>query len=116
MVIQVVNFNLEGITHEQYDGAATELAPAFKELNGLKSKVWLSDEKNNVYGGIYTWENLQNMNDYINSPFYDEVLGNNPSFVNITSKVYKEKDYSNLIDNLMKTFEVLDGPTRITNP
>jgi hypothetical protein len=99
MVIQVVNFNLEGITHEQYEGAATELAPAFKELNGLKSKVWLSDEKNNVYGGIYTWENLQNMNDYINSPFYDEVLGNNPSFVNITSKA----------------FEVLDGPTKITN-
>ena len=99
MVIQIVNFNLEGITHEQYVGAATELAPAFKELNGLKSKVWLSDEKNNVYGGIYTWENLQNMNDYINSPFYDEVLGNNPSFVNITSK----------------EFEVLDGPTKITN-
>ena len=99
MVIQVVNFNLEGITHEQYEGAATELAPAFMELNGLKSKVWLSDEKNNVYGGIYTWENLQNMNDYINSPFYDEVLGNNPSFVNITSKA----------------FEVLDGPTNITN-
>ena len=99
MVIQVVNFNLEGITHEQYEGAATELAPAFMELNGLKSKVWLSDEKNNVYGGIYTWENLQNMNDYINSPFYDEVLGNNPSFVNITSNA----------------FEVLDGPTKITN-
>ena len=75
-------------------------APAFMELNGLKSKVWLSDEENNVYGGIYTWENLQNMNDYMTSSFYDEVLGNNPSFVNITSKA----------------FEVLDGPTRITNP
>ena len=48
MVIQVVNFNLEGITHEQYVGAATELAPAFMELNGLISKVWLSDEKNNL--------------------------------------------------------------------
>lgn len=100
MVIQVVNFNLEGITHKQYEAAATELAPAFMELSGLKSKVWLSDEENNLYGGIYTWENLQNMNDYINSSFYDEVLGNNPSFVNITSKA----------------FEVLDGPTRITNP
>ena len=39
MVIQVVNFNLEGITHEQYVGAATELAPPFMELNVLKSKV-----------------------------------------------------------------------------
>ena len=42
MVIQVVNFNLEGITHEEYMGAAKEVAPAFKELSGLRSKVWLS--------------------------------------------------------------------------
>ena len=55
MIIQVVNFNLEGITHEQYQGAATELAPSFNEVKGLKSKVWLSDKDNNVYGGVYTW-------------------------------------------------------------
>ena len=98
MVIQVVNFNLEGITHEQYLGATKEVAPAFKELSGLRSKVWLSDEENNVYGGVYTWDDRKSMEDYLNSPFYDEVLGNNPSFVNITYKSY----------------EVLDGPTGIT--
>jgi len=98
MVIQVVNFNLEGITHEQYLGAAKGVAPAFKELSGLRSKVWLSDEENNVYGGVYTWDDRKSMEDYLNSPFYDEVLGNNPSFVNITYKSY----------------EVLDGPTGIT--
>ena len=99
MVIQVVNFNLEGINHEQYAGAATELAPAFKELKGLKSKVWLSDKDNNVYGGVYTWDNRESMEDYLNSQFYDEVLGNNPNFINVSYKAY----------------EVLDGPTEITN-
>ena len=53
MVIQVVNFNLEGITHEQYEGAATELAPAFMELNGLISKVWLSDKKKCIWRNLY---------------------------------------------------------------
>ena len=99
MVIQVVNFNLEGINHEQYAGAATEVAPAFKELKGLKSKVWLSDKDNNVYGGVYTWDNRESMEDYFNSQFYDEVLGNNPNFINVSYKAY----------------EVLDGPTEITN-
>ncbi|MBT3589787.1 MAG: hypothetical protein HOK52_08990 [Candidatus Marinimicrobia bacterium] len=98
MIIQVVNFNLEGISHEDYVGAATQVASAFNELNGLKSKVWLSDEENNVYGGIYTWENRQSMEDYLNSEFYDEVLGSHPNFVNITYKVY----------------DALDGPTKIT--
>ena len=99
MVIQVVNFNLEGINHEQYAGAATALAPAFKELKGLKSKVWLSNKDNNVYGGVYTWDNRESMEDYLNSQFYDEVLGNNPNFINVSYKAY----------------EVLDGPTEITN-
>ena len=99
MVIQVVNFNLEGIGHQDYLGATVDVAPAFKALNGLFSKVWLSDEENNIYGGVYTWENRQSMEDYLNSQFYDEVLGSNPSFVNITSKDY----------------DVLDEQTKITS-
>ena len=98
MVIQVVNFNLEGIGHQDYVGATIELAPAFKKLNGLISKVWLSDEANNVYGGVYTWKDRQSMDDYLQSEFYDEVLGSNASFVNITYKVY----------------DVLDEQTKIT--
>ena len=92
MVIQVVNFNLEGIGHQDYVGATIEVAPAFKKLNGLISKVWLSDEVNNIYGGVYTWKDRQSMDDYLQSEFYDEVLGSNPSFVNITYKVYNVLD------------------------
>ena len=99
MVIQVVNFNLEGIGHQDYLVATVDVAPAFKALNGLISKVWLSDEENNIYGGVYTWENRQAMEDYLSSQFYDEVLGSNPSFVNITSKAY----------------DVLDEQTKITS-
>ena len=99
MVIQVVNFNLEGIGHQDYLGATIDVAPAFKEVSGLLSKVWLSDEANNVYGGVYTWKDRQSMDDYLQSEFYDEVLGSNPSFVNITYKVY----------------DVLDEQTKITS-
>ena len=86
--IQVVNFNLEGIGHQDYLGATVDVARAFNDVKGLKSKVWLSDEENNVYGGVYTWENRQAMEDYLNSDIYDQVLGSNPSFVNITYKAY----------------------------
>ena len=99
MVIQGVNFNLEGIGHPDYLGATVDVAPAFKELSGLISKVWLSDEANNVYGGVYTWENRESMEDYLNSEFYDQVLGSNPNFVNITYKAY----------------DVLDEQTKITS-
>ena len=96
--IQVVNFNLEGITHDEFNGIANDVAPNFASLTGLISKVWLSDEANNVYGDVYTWKDRQSMDDYLQSEFYDEVLGSNPSFVNITYKVY----------------DVLDEQTKIT--
>tara|TARA_Y100000768_G_scaffold132691_1_gene98716 strand:- start:77 stop:223 length:147 start_codon:yes stop_codon:yes gene_type:complete len=41
MVIQVVNFNLGGIGHQDYFDATIDVAPAFKEVNGLMSKIWL---------------------------------------------------------------------------
>ena len=88
MVIQVVNFNLEGIGHNDYHAATVEVAPGFNEVKGLKSKVWLSDEENNVYGGVYSWDNRKSMEDYLNSEFYDQVLGSHPNLVNITYKVY----------------------------
>ena len=86
MVIQVVNFNLEGITNYEYLGATKEVALAFKELSGLRSIVWLTDEENNTCSGVYTWEDSQSMENYLSSSFYDEVLGNNPAFVNFTYK------------------------------
>ena len=39
MVIQVVNFNLVGITHEEYLGADKKVALSFKEFSGLRSKI-----------------------------------------------------------------------------
>ena len=45
MVIQVVNFNSEGITRKEYMGTAKEVTPAFKEVSGFRYKVWLSDEE-----------------------------------------------------------------------
>ena len=63
--------------------------------NGLEDS---SDEENNTYGGVYTWEDHQSMENYLNSSFYDEVLGDNPAFVNITYKAY----------------DILEEPTSIT--
>ena len=31
---------------------AAQFLPAFKEVSGLTSRLWLSDEADNVYGGV----------------------------------------------------------------
>ena len=50
MHVQVVNFNLEGISRAEYETVCNELAEAFAALPGLVSKHWLADEKKNTYG------------------------------------------------------------------
>ena len=49
MHIQVINFNLLGISRSEYEGICDELAQAFADLPGLISKHWLADEDNNTY-------------------------------------------------------------------
>ena len=97
--IQMVNFNLEGITHDDFMGVANEVAPNFAPLPGLVSKVWLSDESNNTYGGVYSWNNEQGMDSYQDGELYAGALANNPNFVNLSDK----------------GFDVLPGPSGVTS-
>ena len=97
--IQVVNFNLEGITHDDFMGVANEVAPNFASLPGLISKVWLSDKDNNTYGGVYSWESQEDCETYRNGELYAGALANNPNFVNLSDK----------------GFDVLEGPSKITH-
>ena len=98
MHIQVVNFNLEGINHDDFMQIADTAAPAFAGVPGLVSKVWLCDQENNTYGGVYTWENQQAMETFSKSELFINALENNPNFINIS----------------MKDFGVLEGPSKIT--
>ena len=97
MHIQVVNFNLEGISRTEYETVCNELAEAFAALPGLVSKHWLADEKNNTYGGVYIWENREAYDAFVNSELFAGV-GSNPALVNISSK----------------DFDVIEAPSRVT--
>ena len=99
MVIQVVNFNLEGITHDDFTDVANEVAPNFAPLPGLISKAWLSDEENNTYGGVYSWESKEACKAYQSGELYAGALANNPNFVILSDK----------------GFGVLEGPSKITH-
>ncbi|MDG1268539.1 MAG: YdhR family protein [Candidatus Marinimicrobia bacterium] len=98
MNILVINFSLDGISHEDYLNIANELAPVFKEVPGLCSKAWLCDQESNVYGGIYTFENQKALDAYCAGELFASV-GSNPNFTNIS----------------VKSFGTLEGPTKICN-
>jgi hypothetical protein len=97
VIIQVVNFNLNGLSDAEYRSACDGLAPELARVPGLISKVWLADEASNTYGGVYTWADRQALETFARSDFF-KAFATNPSFENITSTV----------------FETLERPSRIT--
>ena len=56
MHIQIINFNLSGISLSEYEAAAAEAAQPISEMPGLISKRWLANEETNTYGGVYFWK------------------------------------------------------------
>jgi hypothetical protein len=94
MHIQVVNFNLNGMTDAEFRSMANEVAPAFASVPGLLSKIWLADAGKNTYGGVYIWRDAAAMRAYLGSDLGKGVTGN-PNFADLTSR----------------DFEMLDRPT-----
>ena len=97
MHIQILNFQLNDIDDQQYRQDCDECAPAFAEVPGLISKIWLADPSTNTYGGVYTWASRDKMDEYAKSDLF-RAVASNPNLAGIIS-----------ID-----FGVLEDPTTVT--
>jgi hypothetical protein len=95
--ILVVNFNLKGISEEDYLGMIEPIAPAFAGLPGLISKTWLANEETNTYGGVYVWSDRGAMEAYKQTDIYKGMQAN-PHFENVT----------------VTDFAVVESATRVT--
>jgi hypothetical protein len=95
--ILIVNFSLDGISEEEFERSADELAPAFAAVPGLASKVWLADRAEGVFGGVYSFESEKAVDDFLQSDLFAGVAST-PGLVNIS----------------VRRFGVLEGPTRVT--
>lgn len=98
MHMQIVNFHLDGLSHSEYAQACEEVfGPAFAQVEGLLSKIWLANAETNTYGGVYTWKDKASMLAFQQTDLFRSVL-TNPNLSGLSS-----------VD-----FSVLELPTRMT--
>lgn len=98
MHIQIVTFNLNGVSDSDYRGLCDQLAPAIAEAPGLISKVWLADPEGNTYGGVYTWVDRNAMEAFATTELFKGVASD-PSLANLSSR----------------DFAVIEAPSRVTH-
>ena len=88
MHIQIINFNLSGISRSEYEVAAAGAAQPISEMPGLISKRWLANEETNTYGWVYFWETKQHMQDWMDSQISKDIR-TNPAFATARSQILK---------------------------
>lgn len=97
MFVQIVTYNLNGVSEEAYIDIAHQVAPQFASMGGLLAKVWLQNSGSNSYGAVYFWEDRESQERFVASDFFE---GTYPGFANVVSQ----------------GFEVFEHLTRATQP
>jgi quinol monooxygenase YgiN len=98
-IIQIVQFRLAGISDAEYIEHAEVVAPRFRHMPGLASKVWLANADAHTFGGLYTWHDRAALEHYRASDTYAQ-LTSNPHFVELSDR----------------EFAILPNPTQVTAP
>ena len=59
MHVQVASYRMTDISDADFIAANKEFAAMMSVVPGLLAKVWLKDLDDNVYGGIYLWQDRE---------------------------------------------------------
>lgn len=102
MHAQLITYQLQDISHADYLKQMVEPdAPVLAEVKGLISKVWLTDEEKNNFGGFYLWENKTAMENFMHSELVKAVVSR-PFVKNVSSVDWQVNQNASLITRGLK--------------
>jgi hypothetical protein len=102
MQAQVITYQLKDISQAEYLKQMVEPdAPVLAKVQGLISKVWLTDEEKNIFGGFYLWENKTAMEDFMHSALVKAVVSR-PYVINVSSVDFEVNQNASLITRGLK--------------
>jgi len=89
MQAQLITYQLKDISQADYLKQMVEPdAPILANVKGLISKVWLTDEAKNSFGGFYLWEDKTAMENFMHSDLV-KVIVRRPYVTNVSSVDYE---------------------------
>ena len=102
MQAQLITYQLKDISQPEYLKQMVEPdAPILAKVKGLISKVWLTNEEKNTYGGFYLWENKTAMEDFMHSELVKAVVSR-PYVKNVSSVDFEVNETASLITRGLK--------------
>ena len=98
----MITYQLKDISQAEYLKQMVEPdAPVIAKVPGLVSKVWLTDEAKNTFGGFYLWENKTAMETFMHSDLVKAVVSR-PFVQNVSSVDFEVNQNASLITRGLK--------------
>src|SRR5580765_6020325 len=102
MHAQLITYQLNNISQADYLKQMVEPdAPILANVKGLISKVWLTDEEKNTFGGFYLWESKTAMEDFMHSELVKAVVSR-PYVKNVSCVNFEVNQTPSLITRGLK--------------
>jgi hypothetical protein len=97
MHVQIINYQIQDLSEEDYLKLCNDIAPTFAAVPGLLAKVWLANPDTKTFGGVYLWRDREAMDQYAKTDLARSVA-THPNLANVTST----------------DFAAIEEPTKIT--
>lgn len=96
MYVQIVEFELQGLTSDEYETFCEKGVPMIAAVPGVLGKLFLADANSNHRAGIYTFTDREAAEAYLRSELFQTAIAGNPAIANLRTR----------------GSDLLEGPTR----
>jgi len=100
-----LNFKFN-VSRGEYEKAANSLAGEFAEVDGLRWKIWLMNEKESEAGGIYLFDSETSLGAFLAGPLAAKVTSH-PAISDMSVKQF---------ENMADVTAITRGPIQIATP
>lgn len=102
MHAQLITYQLKDISQAEYLKQMVEPdAPIIAKVEGLISKIWLTKEEENTFGGFYLWESKAAMENFMGSDLVKAVVSR-PFIINVSSVDFEVNQNASVITRGLK--------------
>lgn len=86
MYVQIIEFDVHGLTRAEYEEFCVLAVPAIAEVPGVLGKLFLADPDSSRCAGIYTFTDREAAEAYVRSDLFHRAITTNPAIANVRTR------------------------------
>jgi hypothetical protein len=86
MYVQIIEFDVQGLTQAEYEAFCVEAVPAIAAIPGVAGKLFLADADSSRCAGIYTFSDRDAAEAYLRSDLFQGAIATNPAIANVRTR------------------------------